>query len=177
MGRKSSVTQLEPDLREAVDAAIREGRATLDEIVTMVRGMGGEVSRSALGRYKLTFERGMEVYKASQEMAKVWTQRLEEDPESDVARLAAQVLSGVALNTAQSLINADEAVPAGELHFLAKALDHLGRFSKNTTENILRIRKEVAAQAADKVQETGRKLGLSPEALETIRREVYGIAT
>ena len=173
---RSSVAQLEPDLRDAVDAAIREGRATLDDIVEMVRGMGGEVSRSAVGRYKIAFEKGMETYKLSQEMAKVWTTRLEEDPESDASRLAAQVLSAVALNTAQTLMNAGEAVPSGEIHFLAKALDHIGRFSKNTTDNILRIRKEVAAQAAEKVVETGKKCGISPEALETIRREVYGIA-
>jgi len=176
VGRKSTVTMLEPDLRDAVDAAIREGRATLDEIVALVRGMGGEVSRSALGRYKITFEKGMETYKASQEMAKVWAKRLEEEPESDVARLAAQVLSGVALNTAQTLINSDEAVPAGELHFLAKALDHLGRFSKNTTETILRIRRETAAQAAEAATKAARRSGLSPEGVEAIRAEILGIA-
>ncbi|WP_408184510.1 phage protein Gp27 family protein [Klebsiella oxytoca] len=55
-------------------------------------------------------------------------------------------------------------------------MDHLGRFSKNTTETVLKIRREVASQAADKAVETGRRFNLSPEALETIRREVYGIA-
>lgn len=173
---RSSVAQLEPDLRDAVDAAIREGRATLDEIVEMVRGMGGEVSRSAVGRYKIAFEKGMETYKLSQEMAKVWTTRLEEDPESDASRLAAQVLSAVALNTAQTLMNAGEAVPSGEIHFLAKALDHIGRFSKNTTDNILRIRKEVAAQAAEAATTAAKSTGLSPEGVDKIRASILGIA-
>ena len=47
---RSSIAQLPPELREAVDAAIADG-ATIDEIADLIRGEGGACSRSAVGRY------------------------------------------------------------------------------------------------------------------------------
>ncbi|MBI1397058.1 MAG: DUF3486 family protein [Betaproteobacteria bacterium] len=182
MTRRSSVKGLDPRIRAAVDAAIREDRATLDDIVAMINRMGEELgtgdtaSRSAVHRYRSTFEESMKVFQLSREMAATWGKSLEEDPQSDVARLAAQVLSGVALNTAQTLINADESVPSNEVMFLAKALDHLGRFTKSTTDVALRLRKEIATEAADRAAKVAKSQGLTTEAVDTIRREILGIA-
>lgn len=182
MGRRSSIKGLDPRIRDAVDRALREDRATLDEIVALIERMGAELgtgdtaSRSAVHRYRTTFEESMQVYQAAQEMAQQWGRSLEEDPESDVARLAAQVLAGVSLNTAQSLINSGEAVPANEVMFLAKALDHLGRFTKSTTDVALRLRKEIAAEAADRAAKVAKSQGLTTEAVDRIRREILGIA-
>lgn len=177
MGRKSSVTQLDPRVREAVDAAIRDGRATIDEIVELVRGMGGEASRSAIGRYKQAFEEGMQSFRLAREMAGVWGKRMEEDPDSPVARLAGQVLSGVALNTATAMIQSGEAVPAGELMFLAKALDHMARAEKTTADKLILVRREIAAKAADVATREAKRAGLSAEQAGEIRRQILGIAT
>lgn len=181
MGRRSSITQLDPRIKGAVDAAIRDGRASIDEIVDLVDRMGEELgtgdtaSRSAVGRYRQTAERELEMFRAAQEVSSVWTKEIGESPESDSARLANQVLSAVALNTARSLVSSGEAVPAGEVMFLAKALDHLAKAEANKTATILRVRKEMAQKAADTAVAAGRRAGVSAEALEMIRREVYGI--
>ena len=182
MGRQSTIARLDPRIKEAVDTAIREGRATIDDIVDLVEhmgrelGTGDEVSRSAVGRYKKTAEQAMEVYRVSQSMAQVWAKRIGEDPESDIARLASQVLGGVALNTANSMLGEGEPMPAGEVMFLAKALDHLARADKVTTDKILKVRQEVAKQAAEKAAKIARKGGMSRETVEEIRREILGVA-
>ena len=47
---RSSVDMLPADIREAVDAAIEDG-TTIDEIVVCIRELGGDCSRSAVGRH------------------------------------------------------------------------------------------------------------------------------
>lgn len=177
MGRKSTVKELDPRIKEEVDAALRDGRLTLDEIVLLIRDAGGDVSRSAVHRYKASFERGMEVYRASQEMARVWAKRLEEEPESDTSRLARDVLGSVALHTSQSMMASGDAMPAGELMFLAKALDHLSRAAVNDTARILKIRQETAKAAALAASKAVKAAGLSDEAAEQIRQKILGVAS
>lgn len=169
MGTVSTIKRLDPRIKEAVDEAIRDGRATINEIVTMVREMGGGVSRSALGRYKQSMEQAMETYRACQQMAAVWAKKIQEDPDSDVSRLAAQVLGGVALHTANSMMESGEAMPAGELMFAAKALDHLARAEKVTVERALKIRREFAQQAAEAVEKVAKQEGVSKDGINAIR--------
>lgn len=175
MGRQSTIKKLDPRIREAVDSAIRDGRATIADIVGLINEMGGEASASAVHRYRQTFEEGMEVFKASQEMARVWGRKLEDEPESDVAGLARQVLSSVSLYTAQTMANSGEAMPAGEVMFLAKALDHLSKAAVNDTSRILKIRQEVAKKAAAEAVKSAKSSGLSDEAAELIRQKILGV--
>ncbi len=72
---KSSVLMLEPRIKEAVDRAIREERATLDEIVAMIEQMGGEASRSAVGRYAKNAREKLEKFREAQQLASVWIER------------------------------------------------------------------------------------------------------
>ena len=53
MPRRSAIKRLDPRIREAVDKLVRDGRATIDDIVDRLEGMLGEhaPSRSSVGRY------------------------------------------------------------------------------------------------------------------------------
>lgn len=182
MGRQSTVRKLDPRIRGAVDAAIRDGRASIDDIVALINRMGEELgtgdtaSRSAVGRYRQTAERELEMFRAAQEVSRTWTKEIGESPESDASRLASQVLSAVALNTARAMVADDETVPPNEVMFLAKALDHLAKAEANKTATILRVRREVATEAAEKAASVGRARGLTSDAVDAIRREILGIA-
>lgn len=176
MGRRSSLKDLDPRIKAEVDAALRDDRLTIDEIVALIREAGGDVSRSAVGRYKQTFEQGMEVYRASQQMAQAWGKRMEDEPEGGVAQLARSVLGSVALHTGQAMMQSGEAMPAGEVMFLAKALDHLSRAELSDTQRILRIRQEVAKAASLVAAKEVKAAGLSDAAAEAIRQKILGVA-
>lgn len=175
MGTVSTIKRLDPRIKEAVDEAIRDGRATIDEILRLIRSLGGDVSRSAVGRYKQSMEEAMETFRASQEMAKVWVEKLGSEPETDAGRLAAQILSMVAMHTAREAMNSGEAMPATDLMMASKALEHLGRYNKVTLETALRARKEAAAEAAAIVEDVAKQGGISEETVQEIRRRVLGI--
>lgn len=170
-GRKNTVVRLDPRIRESVDSAIREGRATIDDIVAIVRAMGGEASRSAVGRYKQQAESQMQKYREAQEIAKVWIGKLATDPEGDVGRLLSEMLRTAAFQTMGDM----EAAAPMDLMLLAKALKDLAGADKLTAERILKVRTEAAKEAAEKVAAVGKAKGLSKETVEELRREILGV--
>lgn len=171
MGRKSSIKGMDPRIREAVDAAIREGRATIDDIVAIVASMGGQASRSAVGRYKQQAEAQMQRYREAQEVAKVWIGKLQADPEGDVGRLLAELLRTAAF---QTLGNMEAATP-GDLMFMARTLKDLASADKMTAERILKVRQEAAKEAATVAAKEAKSAGLSDEAAELIRQKILGV--
>lgn len=171
MSRKSSVKGLDPRIREAVDAAIREGRATIDDVVAIIRAMGADVSRSAVGRYKQRAEAQMQKYREAQEVAKVWIGKLQADPEGDVGRLLSEMLRTVAFQTVGDM---EAAVPE-DLMFLARALKDLASADKLTAERILKVRQETLKEAAKEVQKVAVQAGLSDETAELMRKKILGV--
>lgn len=172
MGRKSSISQLDEAIRLEVDRAIREGRATIADIVALIRTMGGDASASAVGRYKQRAEEQLKKYREAQEIAKVWIGKLQTDPEGDVGRLLAEMLRTTAFQTIGDL---DEADPQS-LMFLAKALKDLASTDKLTADRILLVRREAAKEAAEKVSAVGKAKGLTKDTVDELRREILGLA-
>ena len=107
MGRKSSIAQLPQAIRQAVDEAIREGRATIEVIVSLVKTMGGSASASAVGRYKANAEEQMGRYREAQEVAKGVGGAAGQRARGRRGPPAAQMLRTVAFGTIGSLDGAD----------------------------------------------------------------------
>jgi hypothetical protein len=178
MAQKSKITQLDPRVRAAVDDAIREGRATIDEIVLLIRGMGGEASRSSVGRYVKNAAAQLKQYRDAQEIAKAWVGRLNAQPEDDVGRMLAEMFKTLAMQTMAQLGDEEQEGPAQpmELMLLAKALDHLTRSQKTTVDRAVKIREALGAKLEQLEGEAKKGGGLDVATIQRIREEVYGIA-
>lgn len=177
MPRKSSITRLDPRIREAVDAAIREGRLTIDELVDLVKQHGAPISKSAMGRYRQTAEAQMARYREAQEVAKVWIGKLEADPNGDVGRLLPEMLRMVAFQQLADL-DEDAEVSAKDLALLARAVKDAAGATKTSVE-VERLRRQIldAAKAVETVENEVRsgKRVLDADTLKRIREEIYGI--
>jgi hypothetical protein len=171
---RSSIDELPDAVRDAVHAAIRDGRATIDEIVSLIERHGATASRSAVGRYTKKFQDRMAEYRQAQEMSRVWVDALGSEPEGDVSRLLNQMLVGVATNTVASM--SGEEVDPKDLAVLAKASRDIASAEKLNAERVLKLRQEVARQAADTAARVAKKGGLSAVAVQELRREILGIA-
>lgn len=177
MARKSSITRLDPRIREAVDAAIREGRATIADIVAIIREMGGQASDSAVHRYKQSVEAQMEHYRQAQALARVWAEQIPDN--GDVGQLTRQVLSVLAFRAAGDL-GEGETVEGKEVAWLARALKDIASSAKTDVEAREKVRQAAAREAAAKVEavETevrGGRMTLDADTLKRIREEIYGI--
>ena len=58
MGRKSSVSRLDPEARKFLEKLIRDGRHTLDELLDAMRAKypAADISRSGIHRYRVGVE-------------------------------------------------------------------------------------------------------------------------
>lgn len=178
MARRSTVAQLDPRIRESVDRAIREGRATIDDIVEKLDGLMGEdaPSRSAVGRYVKGAREQMQRYREAQEMAKIWVGKLEDDPNSDIGRLLSEMLRTVAFQQLATAGDDGAEVSTKDVMFLAGAIKDLANADKVSMERELKIRSEVAKQAAEKATEVAKRGGMSKEMVNNLRSELLGIA-
>jgi hypothetical protein len=179
MGRKSSIHILDPRLKEAVDAAITEGRATIEDIVQLVRGMGGEVSKSAVGRYKRNFEDSLTRYREAQQVAGRWVAQFKADPNSDVGRLLAEMVKTMAFQSLAAAGDSEDLPNGLELSRLARAVKALTDTDRVKAELEARARADAADAAAKAVEREGKAAGLDKaklaEAVRRIREDVYGI--
>ncbi len=182
MGNKSSIAKLPPEIKEACDKAIREGRATIDQIVAMLQGMGADVSRTAVGDYKKKMETSWARVREAQEVGSVWAAKLGENPDSPMGQLVAEVIKSVAFRTLTDLDASGATVEPEDLMLLARALQSVGAAQKVDHEFRRKLRAEYmeemktrATVAADQVTKITRSAGLSAEAAASIREQILGI--
>jgi len=173
--RPSSITQLDPAIKEAVDKAVRDGRLTIDQIVSLIDAQGGDASRSAVGRYVKNAKERMEEYRKAQGIAAVWVDKLGNEPQGDVGRLVLDMLRMVAYRTVGDI----ESASPEDLMFLGKAMKDIAGADKLVVDREINVRKLIAARAekvAEQITKEARKMGASEETIQTWRNKVLGVA-
>ena len=174
MPRKSAISQMPDEIREAVDAAIREGRATITEITEMIRNMGGQISRAAVGNYVKKANDAMERYRQARIIAEQWTDVLPEN--GDVAQVARQSITASALFAA-NMLNGEAEIDTKSLAQLARTLKDVAASAKIDAEARQKIREELKEELAGELAEqVENEAGpISPERLRALIRESYGV--
>lgn len=179
---RSSITKLSPAIKDAVDAAVREGRASTDDIVALIRDMGGEASRSAVGRYRFSQDRIFAAQRQASELSKIWIDRFGREPDGDVGRLISEMLKTVVFEHLAEGVGGEQGAEfdPGQISKLANAIHKLAGADKLTADRILKVRREAAAETAKKAADAavavaGEK-GLSADTVALIRQKILGVA-
>jgi hypothetical protein len=177
----STIKRLDDEIREAVDAAIRDGRATGDEILALIQAMGGEASRSSVYRYKQRMEKQLQRYRAAQEVAGVWMKGIHDEPDGKVARMASQAITALALEAISKIEDGEELPSPQDLMFLSKAVQQGVQTSKMQLEMAGKIeeraRAKAKAEAVQAVERVARAEGLSAETIARFRADILGVPT
>lgn len=179
--RLSSIDVLPADIRRELDTAIEEGRLSVDDLWALVRDKGGDVSRSAVGRYKVREERALSVFRQSQEMAKYFAVERERDPHGPVSQLNNELLKSAVFQRLMSMSPAEaEKASAKDLSLLASAVQRAASTDKITTEREMLIAKRAVEaerqRAAKEVEKVVKQRGLSKDAVLEIRQKILGVA-
>jgi hypothetical protein len=172
MGRRSSLHLVNAAMLDAINAQLDAGYS-LDQVVTYVTGMGGEVSRSALGRHKLARDRTLNRLREAQTAAKDWLEVLKVEPGSDVGQLLAEMLKVLAFKTLSEREDADAPSDPKDIMMLARALQSLAS-ADSTRQKLIdfavaRAKAEAAAEAAAVVDEVAAGGGLSKEVVGRLK--------
>lgn len=184
MNRKSSIDKLDPRVKELIDELLRDGRHTLDEIKQQISAEYPEAqqpSRSSLGRYSQHIDKIGQRLRESREVAKVWADRLGNEPQGDIGKMVMELLRTLSFDVALEMSEPDEEGKTtldpkaiGALALAMQRLETAGKFN-------LQREKEMRAALAEQVT---RKLGdntkgkprLDKEALDFVRQAIRGDA-
>ena len=188
MARPSSVDQLPAEIREEI-GRLRDGGATLDQIIAHLRGLSAVISRSALHRHVKGMEAVGEKLRRSRSVAEVLVRQFGEAPPGRTMQLNLELMHTAILDLFMRAQDAEEGVDEGGLAalagnpeglmMLAKALDHIGRASKSDadySERIIKLATERANKAAAAaVESVAKERGLSGETADMIKARIFGV--
>lgn len=181
MAGKSSVNRLPPVVKAYIQKLLREDRHTLDEMIADVRARFPNEkapSRSALGRFKVGFEQLNEKARQYREQAEAFVGALGEDSSDKTGALLVEAVSTLTYQAAMGAHENDE-VTIKEVAALARAakatmeartlsMKERQAIEKATEERLIR-------EQQGKLDALGKTGALSPETLQRIRQEVYGL--
>ncbi|PZA12455.1 hypothetical protein DNX69_10795 [Rhodopseudomonas palustris] len=182
--RPSSIDRMPPEVRDWIGRLRDQGR-TLDEIIAKLRELDVDAlpSRSALHRHLKKADEVAERIRKSRAVADVIVRRLGESDPDKTTRMNIELMHNVLFEIASRTSDEDgEPVTFApmEAMLLAKALDHLGKASKDDVARTVTIEKRAAekakAEAAKAVDAVAGEGGLSAETIETIKARILGVA-
>ncbi len=175
MAGKSSVDKLPPPARKVAERAARDPASTIHGTVEAVREAGGEVSKSAMGRWLKEAREQLAEYRSAQEVAGLWVKQLGENPEGDTGVMLSETLKLLALSVVRDLkrraLASDEGVQgvkpvtAMELMLASKALDHVATGDGKNQKRRITEQQLARAEAAAVMREVSQAAGISEETI------------
>lgn len=175
MPRPSSVEQLPPQILAEVQELIRN-RVSIDAIVNHLRTLGEDVSRSSVGRYSKKYSDQLSRFQEAQNVAGVWVQKLSDNSTGDVGQLIAEMLKTLAFEHLASIGDGKDGTDPERLMLLGRMAKDIASADKMRTDLALKIRQQLAKEAAETAEEVGKAEGLSAATVDKIKAAVLGIA-
>lgn len=180
--KPSSIDRLPEEIRAEVGRLRLQGR-TINEILSHLKTLDVDVSRSALGRHVKRLAAGRERMRHSREMATALVSQFGDQDDNKLARLNLELMHGVVMQTimATSEDEDGEAQPVTfspeDARFLADALAKLATAEKTNADRTLKMKAEAAKEAAAAVDRVAKREGggLTADTVAAIKREILGI--
>jgi hypothetical protein len=179
VGQRSKITQLPDEVRAKLDKElVARGFSGYDALETWLDGLGISIGKSSIHRYGSSLQKKLSAIKASTEAARL----IAAEAPDDADQRSGAVMSMLQTEIFDMLVGLQEAEEEDDpvkrakvLSSLAKNVAQLSRASVHQKRHEIEIRGKLEA-AADKVTRLAQKGGASAETLDTIRREILGIA-
>jgi len=149
-----------------------------EEVNALLSGAGYEitVSRSGLHRYGRDFEEKLAAIKVATEQARAITEAVGDD-EGRMSDALINLVQQQAFDVLVNLKNEDPETYANLFPKMGVMVSRLTRASVAQKKWMAEARKKAISEAADTVEATAKKEGVSPETIKKIRRDVLMMAT
>ena len=170
MGRKSSISRLDPEIKAYITAMLATGSQTLDELISDLRERfpaaahtGALPSRSAVGRYGQKLERRLSAIRASTEAAKMIQASAGDDKDARSEALTALVQTELFEAILDLQEASDEDVsPEDRVELMSKAAKNIATLTRSSV-NLKKFQAEVEESTRKKlIEEQRAKLEAMP---------------
>ncbi len=186
MGRQpSSIDLLPDDVRDQLNELLRDRKVTQKEAVERINQILAamqypeRLSKSAVNRYALRMEEVGRRMREGREVADALIGKLGSQPQGQIGNLVNEILRSLSFELSLKLTDGEldeESMPAaaGMLKDLALTTMRLEKAANLNVEREKEIRRQALEEAAEKVDKTARKAGVTPETIALIH-EALGI--
>lgn len=182
MGRKSSIDRLPADVRSHIERRLRENRLTLDELIVDLQQhfpAADKPSRSAIGRYKVSFDQMVRRLREQEAMSRLLVEELGENPDERAGALMVQSVTTL-VNHATFAAQNEEDVDIEDVRKLARAAKDVLQARKASLEERRSIEKEarerLLQEQEQRLEEMRGSDGMSEQLEGRIRRILLGKA-
>lgn len=180
MARPSKIDRLPVEIRDKIGALRRDGR-TIDEILSVLRQLDVDVSRTGLGEHIKKIDTIGARLRESRAAAEAIMARLGESPDNRTARLNIELMHASVMQLlAGGEDGATVTLDPNSAMLLGRTLRDLTAASKADTDRELQLRRALKAEVEAKLDAAERDLddGSPTDPLVVLRRireDVYGI--
>lgn len=184
--QQSSIDRLPDDIREKLNALLRDPRVTQLDATLRINAILDEndhpelLTKSSVNRYAKKMEKVGARLRQSREVAKMWIAKLGAAPQGQTGHLVNEILRTLSFDVSLMLqegeLNADTA--PGVVDMLKGLALTMQRLEKAASENVKReaeIRRQAIEDAADAVEDVAKQQGLSATDALFWREKVLGI--
>lgn len=187
MGRPSTIKRLPPQVRERLNAWIRDESVTQSEAAALVNQMLAElypghprVSRMAVNRYDLSMREAGEKIRQAREISEVWIAKLGSAPGGRTGHLITEMIRTMVFEVMQRLQEGEldgDSMPdvIEQLKSLALTAARVERAAAISVKRERELKLQAAEELAERAAADGGGEAVSPERLREIAREVYGV--
>ncbi len=182
MPPRNKVFDLPPEVREQLnEKLVSSGFQGYEALAGWLRERGYNVSKSSVHRYgqdlEEEFEEAMGDVKKTTALAKAMVAD-QDDESGSLLDATARITQDHLLRILIALRNAEHEPEKAAKHIatVTKAMADIGRVSLSQKKWAKELRVEVAKEAAEKAETSMATQGMSREAIDSIKRDILGIA-
>lgn len=180
MGRKSSVSRLDPEARKYLEKLIRDGRHTLDELLDAMRTKypAADISRSGIHRYRVGVEEMVGRMREIETASAVLVGELGEGVGDKAGELLAQAVTTLAANAALNAHGNDKISikEVGELARAARAAMQARTMSLKEREAIEEhARRRLLEEQQGNLEKIAKSQGLNKDQVDFWMKEFLGV--
>ncbi|WP_027853379.1 DUF3486 family protein [Marinobacterium litorale] len=182
MARKSSIDMLPAEIRDALHELLRDPTVNQLEATKRVNALleaeqhDTRVSKSAVNRYSQRMDAIGEKMRQSRQIAEMWIGKLGNQPQGQVGKLLNEFTRTMAFETALHMSEDEDPIPPKLLKELSLAIKHLEEAASVNEKREREIRRQMAEEAADAVDEAAKAQGLTADSVSQIKAQILGIA-
>ncbi|MBS0367587.1 MAG: DUF3486 family protein [Proteobacteria bacterium] len=180
MAPRAKIEALPEDVRRWLERALTEsGFSGYEALEAMLRDKGFQISKSAIHRYGQKIERRFAAIKASTEAARLLTEGAADDQdarsEAVIALVQTEIFDTIVNMQEASSEEISDAERLGMMSEAAKNIATLTRASVTLKRFQAEVRARIKA-ASEKVEDLAKSGGMTPSLIDSIKREILGIA-
>ncbi|WP_027671293.1 DUF3486 family protein [Rheinheimera baltica] len=186
-GRRSKIDLLPEEIRRELDAKLRDGRLTQQEVLDYINELIEQsqlpehdkeqlkISRSGLNRYSTQMETIGKDLRELREVSNALVAQLGDKPTGDVSRMILEI-GRTQLFKAMMSQSSSEDMDIGMIKDAMLAAQRLEAAAMNTHRREKEIRQIFAAEVAETAEKVATQQGLTAEGVAALKREILGIA-